>query len=233
MFLQGADGSHGIIDCGKTFVESARDFLLPMKVKRLDYVILSHGHSDAMLGLDDLRAYTDVSQTPIPVYADSQTWVDVKRIFAYIFSVRKENVPKLTSNMFEPFQPFQIMNTKFEAVPVEHGNNPDGSPYMSNGFLIDEKIFHVSDVSRIQESTMNYLTAKHSIELLIIDCSSNNVDTPGHIGLDHVMRIHAIIKPRLTILTDISHLSEHYELQSMLPDNIMVGFDGLIVEFKA
>ncbi|KAJ2864444.1 hypothetical protein GGH94_002896 [Coemansia aciculifera] len=47
-----------VIDCGKTFLESATEVFVKHDVKSIDAVLLTHGHADAMFGLDDLRQWT-------------------------------------------------------------------------------------------------------------------------------------------------------------------------------
>lgn len=52
---------------------------------RLDAVVFTHAHADHILGLDDVRPYCFRQQQPIPIYADSQCLVGIRRTFAYIF----------------------------------------------------------------------------------------------------------------------------------------------------
>jgi glyoxylase-like metal-dependent hydrolase (beta-lactamase superfamily II) len=44
-----------LIDAGKTFRESAVRWFPPNDVKSIDSVVLTHGHADAIFGIDDLR----------------------------------------------------------------------------------------------------------------------------------------------------------------------------------
>lgn len=60
---QGCQGCPGtsstiLIDCGKSFYESALRYFPVYGLRNIDALLLTHAHADAMLGLDDLRSWT-------------------------------------------------------------------------------------------------------------------------------------------------------------------------------
>ncbi|KAG0467079.1 hypothetical protein HPP92_018659 [Vanilla planifolia] len=61
-----------LIDVGKTFREQVLRWFTHHKIPRVDSIILTHEHADAVLGLDDIRAVQPHSPTndiePTPVY---------------------------------------------------------------------------------------------------------------------------------------------------------------------
>lgn len=76
-----------LIDCGKTFYNQAITWCPKYRLRRLDAVILSHGHADATLGLDDLRAWTlgqNSIQSHVDVYLTSETFETVQQVFPYL-----------------------------------------------------------------------------------------------------------------------------------------------------
>ena len=44
-----------LVDCGKTFREQAIEFFPKKGLRKIDALILTHHHADAIDGLDDLR----------------------------------------------------------------------------------------------------------------------------------------------------------------------------------
>ncbi|KAE8725835.1 clathrin light chain 1-like [Hibiscus syriacus] len=52
-----------IIDVGKTFREQVLRWFTFHKIPRIDSIILTHEHADAILGLDDIRAVQPHSPT--------------------------------------------------------------------------------------------------------------------------------------------------------------------------
>lgn len=86
-----------MIDCGKTARESCLRFFPCLGVRTADAVVLTHGHADAILGLDDLRDIQDMSKSHTsfaadgdlkfsgtPVFLNEQTLDDCKRCFPYL-----------------------------------------------------------------------------------------------------------------------------------------------------
>jgi phosphoribosyl 1,2-cyclic phosphodiesterase len=81
-----------LIDCGKTFYTQAITWCPKYRLRRLDAVILSHGHADAMLGLDDLRAWTLGQysiQSHVDVYLTADTFAAVQQVFPYLVDTTK------------------------------------------------------------------------------------------------------------------------------------------------
>ncbi|PON72712.1 Metallo-beta-lactamase [Parasponia andersonii] len=64
--------SYVLIDVGKTFREQVLRWFSLYKIPRVDSIILTHEHADAVLGLDDIRAIQPQSPTndidPTPIY---------------------------------------------------------------------------------------------------------------------------------------------------------------------
>lgn len=80
-----------LIDCGKTFRQSVLKTLMPLGVRHLNTVLLTHPHADAVFGLDDLREFSSNAQ-PLLVYTDAETQADMRRTFPYLFpELRQEN----------------------------------------------------------------------------------------------------------------------------------------------
>lgn len=75
--------------CGRQVViDTSPDFRLQALregLERLDGVVLTHGHADHILGLDDIRPFNLTQQREIPVYGSAETLAIVRRTFAYIF----------------------------------------------------------------------------------------------------------------------------------------------------
>jgi phosphoribosyl 1,2-cyclic phosphodiesterase len=65
------------IDAGKDFKEQVLRWFVPYKIPRLDALILTHEHADAILGLDNIRGVQPYSANneipPMPVYLSQHT----------------------------------------------------------------------------------------------------------------------------------------------------------------
>lgn len=83
-----------LVDCGKTFRESAIKVLAPLRITALHGILLTHPHADAILGLDDLREFGN-PQSPTPVYLDAATEVQLRKTFNYLFPSPEASAKKL------------------------------------------------------------------------------------------------------------------------------------------
>ncbi|KAF0852681.1 mitochondrial uncharacterized hydrolase [Andalucia godoyi] len=131
-----------LVDMGKTFRFSIMDHLkrcvqhaqtpdsklvFPFLRPAFDGVFITHGHADAMGGLDDLRELNNTSDcVSMPVYADRKTMGDVSSTFPYMFSTSSNGLylPSASPIAFDYFQEIKFLGGSFSVIPVPttHGN---------------------------------------------------------------------------------------------------------------
>lgn len=145
-----------LIDAGPTFYGSAVTHFRPNGVPRkIAGVLLTHGHADAMLGLDNLRAWTmrGVLQPVVDVYLTKETLEVAKGAFPYLIDMDKATggggVGALRWNIIDPAQPFVIGKGESAVhvtpLPVYHGfASRGGPPFDTLGFRLDS-LSYVSD----------------------------------------------------------------------------------------
>ncbi|QRV96844.1 beta-lactamase superfamily protein [Ceratobasidium sp. AG-Ba] len=116
-----------IIDVGKNFSAAALEWFPQYGLRRIDAVLITHSHADAMYGLDDLRAWTFNIQASVDIYVSRETFAAVLRSFPYL--VAKEHatgggdVPVLQWHIITPGVPFELGTTGIVITPFEvhHG----------------------------------------------------------------------------------------------------------------
>lgn len=75
-----------LFDCGKTFRESAIRWFPYHNIKSIDSVILTHGHADAIFGIDDLRMTQSRGAIyPLDIYQSSGCKKVTKQVFSYLY----------------------------------------------------------------------------------------------------------------------------------------------------
>ena len=109
---------------------------------------------------------------------------------------------------------------KIRTIPVQHGN------IKTNCYIINDKLAYVSDVSIIYQKDFKRLKM---IDYLIIDCLWERDITFSHFNLNKVLSLVKLIKPKKTILTNMSTDLDYDKLKKKLPKNIIPGFDGMTV----
>ncbi|KAK1278077.1 hypothetical protein QJS04_geneDACA022148 [Acorus gramineus] len=86
----GSDGEHSyiLIDVGKTFREQVLRWFTHHKIPRVDSIILTHEHADAVLGLDDIRSIQPFSPTndidPTSIYLTQFAMDSIAIKFPYL-----------------------------------------------------------------------------------------------------------------------------------------------------
>ncbi|KAH8835933.1 beta-lactamase-like protein [Flagelloscypha sp. PMI_526] len=118
-----------LIDAGKDFRQSALELFPKYKLRRIDALLLTHAHADAINGLDDLRSWTmrGFIQDDIEIYLGQDTFDVIKRSFPYMISAEHAtgggNVPTFKWNVIQEGEPFEVAESGItvEAFAVHHG----------------------------------------------------------------------------------------------------------------
>jgi len=210
------DGKVIVIDSGPDF----RYQMLRAKVKHLDAIVFTHEHKDHIAGMDDIRAFNYRQEAAIDIYATTRVQEALKREFAYVFAEMKyPGIPEVTLNTID-LKPFNIGNIKFRPIEVMHYKLP------VLGFRIGD-FTYITDAKTISETEKQKI--KGSKTLVI-----NALQIEKHIS--HFTFVEAIafakeIGAEKTYFTHISHrLGRHQSILGLLPKNITLAYDGLVLD---
>ncbi|KAJ1957396.1 hypothetical protein EC988_000856 [Linderina pennispora] len=216
-----------VIDCGKTFFESAVEVFVKHNVKTIDAVLLTHGHADAILGLDDLRQWTLSLGASIPVFLSKETLETVGNAFPYLVDTSKATgggeVPKLNFQVIDPTVPLEVAGVEFQPLLVEHGRYSDGEPFFFLGFRFGN-VSYISDCSRIPEATRPLIAGT---ELLVLD-ALKWTSHASHFGYWDALEEVRRFRPERTLLTDFCHSIEHGDMEAY--GKKLLCEEGLVVD---
>ncbi|KAI0274895.1 beta-lactamase-like protein [Gloeopeniophorella convolvens] len=131
MRIEGKDGKKKtiVIDVGKNFQAAAVEWFPKYGLRRIDAVLITHAHADAMNGLDDLRGWTlrGSIQQYIDVYVSQATFTEVERSFPYMvareFASGGGDIPEFKWHIFEDKVPIDVADSGIFFTPfeVQHG----------------------------------------------------------------------------------------------------------------
>ncbi|KAL8152461.1 hypothetical protein V2J09_010221 [Rumex salicifolius] len=239
------DHSYILVDVGKTFREQVLRWFTLHQIPRVDSVILTHEHADAVLGLDDIRTVQPFSPTndisPIPIYLTQDSMSSIEGKFSYLVQKKlKEGqeirrVTQLDWRIIESNceKPFVASGLQFVPLPVMHGED-----YIALGFLFGQKykVAYVSDVSRFLPDTEFVIskTGGGQVDLLILDTLYRTGSHNVHFCLPQTLEAVKRICPKRALLIGMTHTFDHDKDNAFLSEwsiregiQVQLAHDGL------
>lgn len=205
-----------IIDAGPDF----RQQILKINLKKLDAILITHGHKDHIGGLDDVRAFNYQQNKSMDVYVGDFAKADVKREFYYAFEGKKyPGTPKIN-----------LINVTNHNFNIEHLSI---SPIFCKHYINPVLAYRIGDFTYITDCNFipeNEFAKLRGTKILVINALRKEKHI-SHFNLQEALEIINIIKPEKAFITHISHLMGTYnKISTELPANVKLAVDGLSFE---
>ncbi len=206
-----------VIDSGPDF----RQQLLREEIQSLDAVLFTHEHKDHIAGLDDIRAFNYRYDKAMKVYCTNQVETALRREFNYVFENQHyPGVPKIDLHRITE-ENFNIGHWTLTPLPVMHLKLP------VLGFRLGP-LSYVTDANFMSADTKEKIKGS---QILILNALRNEKH-PSHYTLSEAMDLAQELEVPQVYFTHISHqLGLHDDVQSALPQNMQLAFDGLKLTF--
>ncbi len=181
----------------------------------------THAHADQTHGINELRVFSLKNRRKIPIYADIITKKILKSTFSYCFNDNKNYPSILDAKTLKNTHIVKDMNKKIviKSLKVHHGT------IKSICYIVNDKCAYAPDVNKIDNKNLKYLK---NLNYLIVDCLRYNFH-PTHFNLDDVLKLIRKIKPKKSILTNLSNEIDYNEIKKQLPKNVIPAHDGLTI----
>ena len=195
--------------------------LLQNKVKNIDTVFYTHSHADQTHGINELRVFSLKNRKKISIYADKTTKKNLENTFGYCFKDYKNYPSILDAKILKKKHLIKDFKTQIviKSLKVHHGS------IKSICYIINDKCAYAPDVNKIDNRDLKYLK---NLKYLIVDCLRYNFH-PTHFNLLDVLKLINKIKPKNTILTNLSNEIDYNEIKKLLPKNVTPAHDGLTI----
>ena len=205
-----------IIDAGPDF----RYQMLRADVRDIDAILLTHQHTDHIMGLDDVRAFNYFCRKSIPVWATEGVQRVVRKNFDYAFSEpRYPGAPEVTLNTIGR-EPFRIGTLDITPIHGFHLSLP------VVGFRVGD-VAYLTDFNRISDSEVEKLKG---LKIFVVNALRHQRHL-SHFSLSGAMELARKVGAEQTYFTHMSHqIGLHAEQDALLPAGFNFAYDGLIVE---
>ena len=209
------DGFTIVIDTGPDF----RYQMLRAKVKRLNAILFTHNHKDHTAGLDDIRAFNYLQKSAIDVYATKEVQASLIKSYDYVFAEHKyPGIPNVKLIEFEN-KAFEIAGKTIQPILVKHYKLP------VFGFRIDD-FTYITDANYIAPEELDKVKGSKVFVLNALRLEKHI----SHFTLHEAIEVAQSAEVEQSYFTHISHqLGLHNEIDSSLPSDINLAFDGLTI----
>ncbi len=192
--------------------------LLANRIDQVDAVFWTHDHADHCHGIDDLRVMRYGRNGPIPGFAAEETVRRLRQRFGYVFA-GQHGYPTIVS--LETLDRLRL----FAGFGIDWCQMPHG-PTQATAFRFDadgKSIGYATDFSEIRLETIALLA---DVDILVCDCLRRKPH-PSHAHLEMALEFAQRCGATTTVLTHLDKSMDYATLSAEVPDNVIVGYDGL------
>jgi phosphoribosyl 1,2-cyclic phosphate phosphodiesterase len=204
-----------------------RTQLLRAGIDDLAAVLVTHGHADHILGMDDIRQLNFLHGKEMEIFGEEATLAHLRRVFNYCFEPTQEGggKPRLSLKTLTPLVPVRLAGLEILPVTVLHG------ALEITSFVIERRFGYVTDVRTIPDATRPYLENLDALVLSTVRPEPH----PTHLGLYEAIAEAQALGAGRTYFTHLSHHLGHAATEALLPEasGIALAYDGLAVELPA
>ncbi|TPW35723.1 MBL fold metallo-hydrolase [Oecophyllibacter saccharovorans] len=202
-----------------------RQQLLANHLARVDALIFTHGHSDHIAGLDEVRAINRVIRKPLPLLATEDVLQELQARFSYAF---------------RPWEGGQFYRAAFDVQPIPEAGNIQIGPLHGSVFpqthgLIESRgmrfgdFAYSTDVAELPAPSLEMLKG---VKTWVVGCFQPEQHF-SHGWLARVLEWREIVQPQRLVLTHMGPAMDYATLKRTLPTGVEPAFDGMTLEISS
>ena len=222
---------HVVMDGLHVQVDAAQEFRLQClanRIERIDEFILTHGHSDHIAGMDDLRRFCDLREGgALTVWSTEEGCERVCGMFPYAIG------EKPLYKGYPAFQPrpmpelLELPQGTIRSILLPHGK------VEVLGLVFEErstgaKFTYYTDCKSVGPAQR---ALARGSDVVVLD-GLRPEPHPTHMCLPEAIEVAQDIGAPRSFLTHLTHAISHSEEERRLPERIFLAFDGLRLRIR-
>ena len=218
---------HVVMDGLRIQIDATPEFRLQVlraRVPAVDLFILTHGHADHILGMDDLRRYCDAHEDgTLPVYCSGEGEGRIRAIYPYALAPRG-GLPDGYARFDLRRMParLELPQGTIESTPLPHGR------IETLGLVFTERssgrrFAYYTDCKTVPAEAVALARAA---DLLVLD-GLRPTPHPTHQSIPEAIAVAREIAARRTFLTHLNHAVLHADSPGLLPEGMAFACDDL------
>lgn len=217
---------HVVMDGLHVQVDAAPEFRLQClreNLRQLDFFILTHGHADHIVGMDDLRRYCDlIGGDALKVYSTDEGMGRVLAMYPYAMTERPIAKGYAAFRLEAMPDCLELPQGTIHSTLLPHGGvNTLGLVFRERSS--GRKFVYYTDCKRVPHAAVDLA---RGADVVVLD-GLRPLPHPSHMSIDEAVAVAREISAPCTLLTHLTHLSEHAALAAALPAGIAPAYDGL------
>jgi phosphoribosyl 1,2-cyclic phosphate phosphodiesterase len=216
------DGLHVQVDAAPEL----RQQCLKEGVDEVDLFILTHGHSDHIAGMDDLRRFCDLrGGQALAVYSTAEGMARVRAIYPYAIMDRPVVRGYPAFKLAEMPAAMELPQGTIASTLLPHGGA------QTIGLVFTEKssgkrFAYYTDCKALPPAAVELARGS---DAAIID-GLRPLPHPSHMSIEEAIAAGKGIAAGRTWLTHLTHLTDHASVEAGLPEGFGLAHDGLRIQ---
>jgi phosphoribosyl 1,2-cyclic phosphate phosphodiesterase len=210
------------VEAKKFLIDAGPDLrmqALRWEINTLDGVLFTHAHQDHTAGIDDLRVYHMRTKKPLPCLLSAATLDEIKMRFNYLF------IPPIDKRLHFVVLPKERGEIVFEGLRVRYFTYTQTGMAV-NGFRLGD-FAYVSDIREYPKTIFDDLKGVRQLVISALRWESSHI----HLTVDEAVAFAESAGVQHAYLTHLSHDLDHERTNAKLPQNVRMGYDGMVIDF--
>jgi phosphoribosyl 1,2-cyclic phosphate phosphodiesterase len=217
---------HVVIEGHHVQVDAAPEFRLQClreRIKKLDLFILTHGHADHVTGMDDLRRFCDLlGGQALTIYSTEEGMGRVRAMYPYAMAERPIAKGYAAFKLVAMPTVLDLPQGTIQSTLLPHGGiNTLGLIFTERSS--GKRFAYYTDCKIVPPEAV---ALARGADLVVLD-GLRPLPHPSHLSIDEAVVVAREIAAPQTLLTHLTHLSDHGQLAATLRAGIAPAYDGL------